>query len=144
MPRPATELRFDDVTAGYGDVAVVEHLSFSVREGERVGFIGRNGAGKTTALATAMGLADSMSGRISLGGSDIGRASTYLRSRAGLGYVPQSPDIFASLSGAATVARSCRAANSRCCRSRGRSSASRASFCSTSRSKGWRRWSARS
>lgn len=84
-----------------------------MREGERVGFIGRNGADKTTTLATAMGLADSMSGRISLGGSDIGRASTYLRSRAGLDYVPQSRDIFASLSGAATVARSCRAANSR-------------------------------
>ncbi len=37
MPKPRTELRFDNVTAGYGGVPVVEHLSFNVREGERLG-----------------------------------------------------------------------------------------------------------
>jgi branched-chain amino acid transport system ATP-binding protein len=97
MPKPTIELRFDDVTAGYGGLPVLEHLSFSVREGERLGLIGRNGAGKTTALATAMGLADLMKGRIHFGGDDISSASTYVRSRAGLGYVPQSRDIFPSL-----------------------------------------------
>lgn len=97
MPKPTIELRFDDVTAGYGGLPVLEHLSFSVREGERLGLIGRNGAGKTTTLATAMGLADLMTGRIHFGGDDISRASTYARSRAGLGYVPQSRDIFPSL-----------------------------------------------
>jgi branched-chain amino acid transport system ATP-binding protein len=97
MPQPITELRFDDVTAGYGGLAVVEHLSFTVREGERVGLIGRNGAGKTTTLATAMGLANLMKGRIHFGDHDISRASTHARSRAGLGYVPQSRDIFPSL-----------------------------------------------
>jgi branched-chain amino acid transport system ATP-binding protein len=97
MPKPTIELRFDDVTAGYGGLPVLEHLSFSVREGERLGLIGRNGAGKTTTLATAMGLADLMKGRIHFGGDDISSASTYARSRAGLGYVPQSRDIFPSL-----------------------------------------------
>lgn len=97
MPKPHIELRFDNVTTGYGRVPVVEHLSFSVREGERLGLIGRNGAGKTTTLATAMGLADLMKGRIELGGRDISDASTYARARAGLGYVPQSRDIFPSL-----------------------------------------------
>jgi len=97
MPKPTIELRFDDVTAGYGGLPVLEHLSFSVREGERLGLIGRNGAGKTTTLATAMGLADLMKGRIHFGGDDISNASTYARSRAGLGYVPQSRDIFPSL-----------------------------------------------
>ena len=97
MPKPTIELRFDDVTAGYGGLPVLEHLSFSVREGERLGLIGRNGAGKTTTLATAMGLADLMKGRIHFGGNDISSASTYARSRAGLGYVPQSRDIFPSL-----------------------------------------------
>lgn len=97
MPQPTTELRFDDVTAGYAGLPVLEHLSFSVREGERLGLIGRNGAGKTTTLATAMGLADLMKGHIHFGGADISNASTYARSRAGLGYVPQSRDIFPSL-----------------------------------------------
>jgi branched-chain amino acid transport system ATP-binding protein len=97
MAKPAIELRFEDVTAGYGRLAVVENLSFTVREGERLGLIGRNGAGKTTTLATAMGLTDLLKGRIQFGGSDIGQASTYARARAGLGYVPQSRDIFPSL-----------------------------------------------
>jgi branched-chain amino acid transport system ATP-binding protein len=97
MPKPPIELRFDDVTTGYGGVPVVEHLSFCVREGERLGLIGRNGAGKTTTLATAMGLADLMKGRIYFDGNDISGASTYARARAGLGYVPQSRDIFPSL-----------------------------------------------
>lgn len=97
MPKPTIELRFDDVTAGYGGLPVLEHMSFSVREGERLGLIGRNGAGKTTTLATAMGLADLMKGRIHFGRDDISSASTYARSRAGLGYVPQSRDIFPSL-----------------------------------------------
>lgn len=97
MPKPPIELRFDDVTTGYSSVPVVEHLSFSVREGERLGLIGRNGAGKTTTLATAMGLADLMKGRIYFGENDISGVSTFARARAGLGYVPQSRDIFPSL-----------------------------------------------
>lgn len=97
MPKPHLELRFDNVTTGYGGVPVVEHLSFNVREGERLGLIGRNGAGKTTTLATAMGLADLMNGRIEFGGVDISGVNTYARARAGLGYVPQSRDIFPSL-----------------------------------------------
>jgi len=97
MAKPIFELRFDDVTAGYGHLPVVEHLSFTVREGERLGLIGRNGAGKTTTLATTMGLADLIKGHIYLGKDDISRASTFARARAGLGYVPQSRDIFPSL-----------------------------------------------
>lgn len=97
MPKPTIELRFEDVTAGYGRLAVVENLSFTVREGERLGLIGRNGAGKTTTLATTMGLTDLIAGRIRLGETDISQASTYARARAGLGYVPQSRDVFPSL-----------------------------------------------
>jgi branched-chain amino acid transport system ATP-binding protein len=98
MLMPLTELRFEGVSAGYDGAAVVHGLSFSVREGERVGFIGRNGAGKTTTLAAAMGLAQLQQGDIRFDGRSIAQASTFARSRAGLGYVPQSRDIFASLS----------------------------------------------
>jgi branched-chain amino acid transport system ATP-binding protein len=98
MATPLAELRFEGVSAGYEGAAVVQGLSFAVREGERVGLIGRNGAGKTTTLAAAMGLAQLQHGDIGFGGRSIARASTFARARAGLGYVPQTRDIFASLS----------------------------------------------
>jgi branched-chain amino acid transport system ATP-binding protein len=91
------ELVLDGVTAGYAGTSVLERVSFSVDEGERVGLIGRNGAGKTTTLAAVMGLAQLLSGRVLLNGTDISRLATYKRARAGLGYVPQTRDVFPSL-----------------------------------------------
>ena len=92
-----TELVLDGVTAGYAGTSVLERVSFSVGEGERVGIIGRNGAGKTTTLATVMGLAQLLGGRVLLNGTDISRLATYKRARGGLGYVPQTRDVFPSL-----------------------------------------------
>lgn len=94
----ATELIVDNLSAGYAGVSVINGLSFTLRNGERLGIIGRNGAGKTTALATVMGLADQLSGSILLNGKNIGSQHTWQRARAGIGYVPQARDIFASLS----------------------------------------------
>ena len=90
-------LDFRGVTAGYAGAAVVHDLTLAVRRGERVGLIGRNGAGKTTTLACAMGLAQLQAGVITLGGQDVTRMPIHERARAGLGYVPQSRDIFPSL-----------------------------------------------
>jgi branched-chain amino acid transport system ATP-binding protein len=97
MPADRIELVLDGVTAGYAGTSVLERVSFSVGEGERVGLIGRNGAGKTTTLAAVMGLAQLLGGRVLLNGADIGRLATYKRARAGLGYVPQTRDVFPSL-----------------------------------------------
>ncbi|HEY7547940.1 MAG TPA: ABC transporter ATP-binding protein [Hyphomicrobiaceae bacterium] len=97
MPAGRIELVLDGVSAGYAGTSVLERVSFSVGEGERVGLIGRNGAGKTTTLAAIMGLAQLLSGRVLLNGADIGRLATYKRARAGLGYVPQTRDVFPSL-----------------------------------------------
>jgi branched-chain amino acid transport system ATP-binding protein len=91
------ELVLDGVTAGYAGTSVLDRVSFSVGEGERVGLIGRNGAGKTTTLAAVMGLAQLISGRVLLNGTDISRLAIYKRARAGLGYVPQTRDVFPSL-----------------------------------------------
>lgn len=91
-------LVLDDLSAGYDSAAVIHHLSLTVKEGQRVGLIGRNGAGKTTTLACAMGLAQQQRGSVRLGNTDIGSMPTYQRARAGLGYVPQSRDVFPSLS----------------------------------------------
>jgi branched-chain amino acid transport system ATP-binding protein len=91
------QLTLREVTAGYAGAPVVHGLDLVVAEGRRVGLIGRNGAGKSTTLACAMGLAQLQAGRVLLGERDASRLPTHERARAGLGYVPQSRDIFPSL-----------------------------------------------
>jgi branched-chain amino acid transport system ATP-binding protein len=93
-----SEIRFEQVRCGYGPLSVVQGLDFSLRRGQRLGLIGRNGAGKSTSLATVMGLADLQSGRVLFDGRDVSPLPTYRRARAGVGYVPQARDIFPSLS----------------------------------------------
>jgi branched-chain amino acid transport system ATP-binding protein len=92
-----TVLCLKDVTAGYRQTHILRGLSLSVSRSERVAVIGRNGAGKTTLLSTVMGLTRLHSGRVSLAGEDISRFSPHQRSMRGLGLVPQTRDIFPSL-----------------------------------------------
>jgi branched-chain amino acid transport system ATP-binding protein len=92
------ELAFENVTAGWDGAPVVHDLSFTLGSGERLGLIGRNGAGKSTSLACAMGLSQLQSGRVLLNRQDMGPSPTHLRARAGLAYVPQGRDIFKTLS----------------------------------------------
>lgn len=89
---------FQDVVAGYGETHVLRKISFSVNEGERLAIIGRNGVGKTTTLATAMGLTQLHGGEIRFKGARIDAMPTHRRAHAGLGLVPQTRDIFPSLS----------------------------------------------
>ena len=92
------ELVLEDIAAGYGETSVLEGVSLTLRTGERLGIVGRNGAGKTTTLAAIVGLADLFSGAIRLDGADISRVAPFRRARAGIGYVPQTRDIFPTLS----------------------------------------------
>ena len=85
------------LTAGYGDTRVIEDVSFAVPDGGRVTVLGRNGVGKTTLLATLVGLTRRHAGRILLGDEDIARLKPSARARRGLGYVPQTRDVFRSL-----------------------------------------------
>ncbi|MFC7395748.1 ABC transporter ATP-binding protein [Chelatococcus sp. GCM10030263] len=94
---PAAALEIASLTAGYGDTRVIEDLSLAVAAGRRLAVIGRNGVGKTTLLATLMGLTRRLTGSIRLDGRDIAGEGTAARARRGLGYVPQTRDIFASL-----------------------------------------------
>ena len=94
----AALLELHDVVAGYGPVTVLNSLSFSVAPQERLAIIGRNGVGKTTALRAVMGLAQLRAGRIVFDGADFARLSPHQRAQRGLGYVPQTRDIFPSLS----------------------------------------------
>ncbi|PYB72279.1 ABC transporter ATP-binding protein [Rhizobium wuzhouense] len=95
--KPDFALSLQNVTAGYGQTHILRNLSLRIIRGERVAVIGRNGAGKTTMLSTVMGLTRLHGGRVSLGEEDISRLSPHQRSMRGLGLVPQTRDIFASL-----------------------------------------------
>jgi branched-chain amino acid transport system ATP-binding protein len=90
-------LRLDGVTAGYGESVVVEDTSFAIGEGESVALLGRNGVGKTTLLATVMGLTHLHRGSIRWQGADVSHAPSYVRARAGIGWVPQERLMWKSL-----------------------------------------------
>jgi len=91
IERARGDLRFEDVTFGYGRArGVVSHLDLHVRPGERVALIGPSGAGKTTIVNLALRLFDVESGRILLDGRDI-RSLTQASLRAQFGVVSQEP-----------------------------------------------------
>jgi len=98
MTEQAFALELDAVSGGYGETVILENVQLSLRPGETLAIIGRNGVGKTTLLSTLMGHNTLHSGRIRLLGRDISQLPPYRRVAAGLGYVPQEREIFPSLS----------------------------------------------
>ena len=94
----ASALEWKNVSAGYGDTVVLENVSLSLTPGESVSIIGRNGVGKTTLLATAMGHTTMRSGEVLLDQQNIASLPPYRRALKGLGFVPQEREIFPSLS----------------------------------------------
>ena len=91
-------LKLTGVRAGYGATVVLENIEFLLAEKGSLAVLGRNGVGKTTLLATIMGLTTFHAGRIENAGKPIERLPVHERSRLGIGYVPQTRDIFPSLS----------------------------------------------
>ena len=90
-------LHIENLTAGYGAIQVLHGVNLSLSAGGRLALIGRNGVGKTTLLKAVMGLADMKGGQVKLDGIDISKWSARERAHAGIGYVPQTRDIFPSL-----------------------------------------------
>ncbi|MDJ0490691.1 ABC transporter ATP-binding protein [Rhodococcus qingshengii] len=88
-------LEFEEVNASYAGAVVLQKVSFSINEGETVGLVGRNGAGKTTALLSVYGV-PSVTGRILIDGKPIGRRR-YEPSKLGVSLVPQGKRIFPNL-----------------------------------------------
>jgi branched-chain amino acid transport system ATP-binding protein len=97
-------LQLSGVRAGYGATVVLEDVALSLPEQGSLAVLGRNGVGKTTLLATVMGHTTQQAGRIAYRSRSIERLPVYERSRLGIGYVPQTRDIFASLSVAENLA----------------------------------------
>lgn len=91
-------LTVEKLWAGYGEAVVLEDIAFSLREGDSLALLGRNGVGKTTLLSTLMGAARHRSGTIQFAGRDLSKVPAHARARLGLGWVPQERDIFPSLS----------------------------------------------
>jgi ABC-type branched-subunit amino acid transport system ATPase component len=87
----------DSLVSGYGRIRILDSVSVSLSPGEVVAVIGHNGMGKTTLLRTLAGLLKAKSGSIHLVGRDVTHRATAVRSRLGLGYVPQGRQIFPDL-----------------------------------------------
>lgn len=91
-------LTVDDLTTGYGDMAVLHTVSLALNQGEMVCLIGPNGAGKSTVLKAVFGLLEPWEGSIRLRGRDITGMAPEEIVREGVGYVPQTSNVFDSLS----------------------------------------------
>ena len=82
----------------YRGRTVVDEVSFHVHDGEIVGLLGRNGAGKTTSFRMTMGMVDPDAGAVVFQGKDVTRLPMYQRAQRGMGYLAQEPSIFGRLS----------------------------------------------
>lgn len=93
----AAEIEVRKLVAGYGATRIVEEISLRVPAGSRLSVLGRNGMGKTTLLASLMGLTQRHAGEIILDGVDVSVFRPSARAAQGFGYVPQTRDVFPSL-----------------------------------------------
>lgn len=91
-------LRATDLVAGYlPGVDILNGASLELRRGELVGIIGPNGAGKSTLVKTLFGLVPVRSGTVTLDGEDITHLAAHELVARGVGYVPQTRNVFPSL-----------------------------------------------
>lgn len=91
-------LALEDVDTYYGTSHVLHGVSLELREGEILGLLGRNGAGKSTVIKTVLGLAPPRSGRVHVGGTNVAGLAPERITRRGVGYVPQGRRLFNNLS----------------------------------------------
>ena len=82
----------------YSGRTVVNGVSIKVHQGEIVGLLGRNGAGKTTSFRMTIGMVIPDGGTVMFDGADVSQLPMYKRARLGMGYLSQEPSIFQRLS----------------------------------------------
>ena len=91
-------LNVTGLSAGYGAIPVLHHISMTIASGESLGILGHNGMGKTTFLRSLIGALKPTEGSVLLDGLDVTRMAPHGRARLGMAYVPQGREIFATLS----------------------------------------------
>lgn len=87
----------ENMTGGYGAADILHGCTVSVELGEIVVIVGPNGAGKSTAMKALFGMLDLRGGSVRLDGEDITALSPQARVRHGMGFVPQTNNIFTSM-----------------------------------------------
>ncbi len=85
-----------DLTKVYGDIAAVRNVSFTVAQGQVLGFLGPNGAGKTTTMRVITGFVPATSGTVRVAGFDVFTESAEVRRR--IGYLPENPPLYSDMS----------------------------------------------
>ena len=91
------ELRINSISKTYNKRKVVNKVSLQLNKGEAVGLLGPNGAGKTTCFYMIAGLIDTDEGDILLNNARINHLPMHIRSKEGIGYLPQESSIFRGL-----------------------------------------------
>jgi branched-chain amino acid transport system ATP-binding protein len=87
-----------DLHAFYGESHILHGVNFSVKKGEVVTLLGRNGAGRTTTLKSILGLVGKRTGTVTVNGNNIVTWPTHKIAHLGIGYCPEERGIYASLS----------------------------------------------
>src|SRR4029077_9000887 len=90
-------LEVDDIETCYGLSQVLFGLSLSIRSGEMVSLMGRNGMGKATTIRSIMGLTPAGAGGIRFGGREVRSLPSYRIAKLGIGLVPEGRQIFPNL-----------------------------------------------
>jgi ABC-type branched-subunit amino acid transport system ATPase component len=90
-------LRATGVTAGYGGDPVIRNVTVRADPGEVVSLVGANGSGKSTFLKSLVGVVRVSAGTVVIGETDMTRKAPEEVARAGVGYVPQTDDVFGPL-----------------------------------------------
>jgi branched-chain amino acid transport system ATP-binding protein len=92
--REARVLELSGVSASYGSVPAISDVSIAVGEGEAVGLLGANGAGKSTTLRAISGLLRLSSGAVSFAGTDLAAMPPYRIPELGIAHVPEGRQVF--------------------------------------------------
>ena len=98
MTKNITSLKAKNISAGYGEQIIIRNINLDIYESSITTIIGPNGCGKSTFLKSISGIINPVEGNIEIYGNDVTNLSTFELSKVGLGYVPQSENIFPSLS----------------------------------------------
>lgn len=88
-------LEVKNISGGYANIPVLKNVSFSVADGELVGLIGLNGAGKSTTIKEIIGLLSLYEGRIQIDGKSLAEDSEAYRKA--IGFIPETPSLYEEL-----------------------------------------------